>query len=138
MKSLTILLVDDDAIERLKFKKVCQEVNFDCVVFEAKDGENALTFLNTNTTLDLIITDLNMPRMDGFAFLKSLKNNLKFKSIPVVVMSTSESIIDLERCYEYGISGFFPKPTRYSEYAPKVISLLQYWEKASLSSRSNM
>ena len=138
MKSLSILLVDDDAIERLKFKKVCQEVNFDCVVFEAKDGENAFTFLNTNTTLDLIITDLNMPRMDGFTFLKSLKNNLKFKSIPVVVMSTSESKIDLERCYEYGISGFFSKPTRYSEYAPKVISLLQYWEKASLSSRSNM
>mgnify|MGYP000371489387 FL=1 len=137
MKSLSILLVDDDEIERLKFKKVSQKVNFDCSIFEAKNGEKALTFLDSNSSLDVIITDLNMPRMDGFEFLNSLKNNTKFKSIPVVVMSTSERKIDLERCYEFGISGYFSKPLKYSEYVSKVTSLLQYWEKATLSSRLN-
>ena len=122
MKSLSILLIDDDTIERLKFRKVCQEVNFDCTLFEAKDGENALTFLDTNTSLDVIVTDLNMPKMDGFELLKSLKSNTKFKSIPVVVMSTSESKIDLERCYEFGISGYFYKHIKYSEYVVKAVS----------------
>lgn len=137
MKSLSILLIDDDEIERLKFKKVCRSVNFDCIVYEEKDGEGALKFLKTNTDIDVIITDLNMPKIDGFEFLKSLRSNVKFKSIPVVVMSTSESKIDLQRCYQFGISGFFPKPVKYSEYAPKVTSLLQYWEKASLSLRAS-
>lgn len=137
MKSLSILLVDDDEIERLKFKKVSQNVDFDCSIFEANNGENALTFLNSNMSLDLIITDLNMPRMDGFEFLSSLKNNIKLKSIPVVIMSTSERKIDLERCYEFGISGYFSKPLKYSEYVSKVTSLLQYWDKATLSSRLN-
>lgn len=137
MKSLSILLIEDDEIQRLKFKKASSNVNFDCTIFEAINGENALTFLNTNTSLDVIITDLNMPRMNGFEFLNSLKNNPKLKPIPVVVMSTSESKIDLKRCYEFGISGYFSKPIKYSEYVLKVTSLLQYWEKASLSSRLN-
>lgn len=132
MKSLSILLVDDDKIERLKFRKVCQEVNFDCNILEAKNGENALTFLNTNT-FDLIISDLNMPKMNGFEFLSALKNNIKFKYIPVVIMSTSENKIDLDRCYKLGISGYFSKPLKYSDYIKKVTSLLEYWSKASLN-----
>lgn len=136
MRSLSILLVDDDKIERLKFKKVCQEVNFESNVFEAKDGETALRLLDDcKTSFDLIISDLNMPRMDGFEFLSTLKKNSEFKNIPIVIMSTSQNKIDLDRCYEYGISGYFTKPLKYSDYSDSVISLLHYWDKASLSSR---
>lgn len=136
MRFLSILLVDDDKIEKLKFKKVCQEVNFESNIFEAKDGETALHILNTNkTSFDLIISDLNMPRMDGFEFLSSVKKNTEFKNIPFVIMSTSQNKIDLDRCYEYGISGYFTKTLKYSDYSDSVISLLQYWDKASLSLR---
>jgi CheY-like chemotaxis protein len=134
MKSLSILLVDDDEIEKLKIKKACKEVNFNSTIFEAKDGEEALSLIeDNNNSFDLIISDLNMPRMDGFEFLVALKKNPKFKSIPFVIMSTSESKIDLERCYELGISGYFSKPLKYSDYIIKVTSLLEYWEKASLN-----
>lgn len=134
MKSLSILLVDDDKIERLKFKKACKEVNSGSTVFEAQNGELALNALNNSEfSFDLIISDLNMPRMDGFEFLSALKNNVKYKYIPVVIMSTSESKVDLERCYELGISGYFSKPLKYSEYIKKVTSLLEYWGKASLN-----
>lgn len=134
MKSLSILLVDDDKIEKLKFNKACKELNLNCTVLEAEDGEEALKFLNDDKfSFDLIITDLNMPRMDGFEFLSALKKNVKFKYIPVVIMSTSESKIDLERCYELGISGYFSKPLKYAEYLEKVTLLLNYWEKANLT-----
>lgn len=136
MKSLSILLVDDDKIERLKFKKVCQKINFESNIFEAKNGENALTLLaNSKNSFDLIISDLNMPRMNGFEFLTALKKNPKFKNIPVVIMSTSDRKCDLERCYKLGISGYFTKPLKYTEYTNKVTSLLEYWEKASLMLR---
>lgn len=137
MKSLTILLVEDDKIERLKFKKVCQEANFDGTILEAKNGESALNLLIENyTTFDLIVTDLNMPKMDGFEFLSTIKENSKYKYIPVVIMSTSENKFDLEKCYKLGISGYFTKPLKYIEYVNNVISLLDYWEKVSLPQRS--
>jgi len=135
MKSLSILLVDDDKIERLKFKKVCQKISFDNSIFEAVNGEEAFSILkDKNNSFDLIITDINMPRMDGFEFLTALKSNSKFKTIPVVIMSTSESKIDLEKGYEIGISGYFSKPLKYKDYINKVTSLLEYWGKASLNS----
>ena len=136
MRSLCILLVDDDKIERLKFKKVCQEANFKSNIIEAKDGETALLLLDDcKTPFDLIISDLNMPGIDGFEFLSTLKNNSKLKNIPIVILSTSQRKIDLDRCYKFGISGYFTKPLKFSDYSDSVISLLKYWDKASLSSR---
>ena len=136
MKTLTILLVDDDKIERLKFKKVCQRVNFKSNIIEAKDGETALLLLNDGKTdFDLIISDLNMPRMDGFEFLATLRNNSELQNIPIVIMSTSQRKIDLDKCYKFGISGYFTKPLKFSDYSNRVVSLLEYWNKASLSAR---
>jgi CheY-like chemotaxis protein len=101
MRHLCILLVDDDKIERLKFKKVCQEVNFKNNIIEAKDGETALLLLNDyKTPFDLIISDLNMPGMDGFELLSTLKKSSKLKNIPIVILSTSQRKIDLDRCYK--------------------------------------
>lgn len=135
MKSLSILLVDDDKIERLKFHKVCKEVKSERIIFEAVNGEEAFTLLeNKISAFDLIITDINMPRMDGLEFLSILRNNKKYKSIPVVVMSTSERNIDLKKAYQLGISGYFSKPLKYSEYKKKVTSLLEYWDSVSLMS----
>ena len=135
MKSLSILLVDDDKIERLKFKKACKEINPNNMIFEAINGEAALSLLHQkNFSFDLIISDINMPRMDGFEFLSALKTNVKSKYIPVVIMSTSEHTEDLNKCYKLGISGYFSKPLQYSEYLKKVTSLLQYWDKANLAS----
>ncbi|MBU3011551.1 response regulator [Polaribacter vadi] len=134
MKSLSILLVDDDRIERLKFRKVCQKLNSYCTVLEAVNGEEAFALLNDkNNSFDLIITDINMPKMDGFEFLSAIKSNSKLKPIPVVIMSTSESKIDLEKGYDIGISGYFSKPLKFADYTNKVTSLLEYWNRASLS-----
>jgi CheY-like chemotaxis protein len=74
-----------------------------------------------------------MPRMDGFEFLSALKKRKKSKYIPVVVMSTSETKNDLKKSYELGVSGYFSKPLSYKEYLNKVSSLLEYWDKASLT-----
>jgi CheY-like chemotaxis protein len=134
MKSLSILLVDDDKIERLKFKKVCKEINFDVIIFEAENGENALKFLkDKKNSFDLIISGLNMPVMNGFELLSALKKKSKFKYIPVVIMSTSEDKLDLKKCYKLGVSGYFSKPLKYPEYLEKVSSLLYYWYKANLA-----
>ncbi|MHB0755502.1 response regulator [Polaribacter sp. M15] len=134
MKSLSILFVDDDKIERLKFLKVCKELNVHNAICLASNGAIALDILQKeNFTFDLIISDINMPRMDGFEFLELLNTYQESKMIPVVIMSTSEDIKDLEKCYKLGISGYFSKPLKYKEYLSKVTSLLEYWGKANLA-----
>ena len=134
MKSLSILLIDDDEIERIKFKKVSQETKFISTFFEAKNGENAITLLkNAQYSFDLIITDLHMPIMDGFEFLEKLKRNKKFKNIPVVVMSSSKDHKDLKKCFNLGVSGYFTKCLQSSEYTGNVVSLLDYWQKSELA-----
>ncbi|MFY9243870.1 MAG: response regulator [Polaribacter sp.] len=131
MKPLSILLVDDDQIERLKFKKACKKIKFVKSIEEAQNGKQALTLLNDHyDSFDIIISDLNMPKMNGFEFLIELKKNDNYKNIPIVIMSTSESQSDIKRCLEIGISGYITKPIKYSEYEPKVTSLLEYWSNS--------
>ena len=134
MRPLSILLVDDDEIQRLKFKKVCENIQLKSTVIEAENGEKALAILDDEkTSFDLIISDLNMPVMNGFEFLVKLKRSLKLKNIPVVIMSTSNKNEDLKRCYKLGVCGYFTKPLEYLEYSSKVTSLLNYWRKCEVS-----
>lgn len=132
-KKLSLLLIEDDEIERMKFKRVCQNNNFKCSVVEAKNGETAIEFLNTTDSLPhLILLDLNMPKMNGMEFLKSLKANNKFKYIPTMVMSSSESFEDIKQCYEIGATGYMLKPLHLAEYEQKVISIYNYWSSNEL------
>lgn len=133
MKSLSVLLIDDDEIERMKFKKVCKDINFPCSIIEAVNGKQALNFLNNvKNTFNIIILDLHMPIMNGLELLEDLKSNKQFKNIPIIIMSNSEDNNDLKKCYDFGISGYFTKPAKYSKYSKKVKSVLKYWKQNEL------
>jgi CheY-like chemotaxis protein len=128
LKKLTLLLIEDDEIERMKFKRVCAKNGFEHTVIEASNGENALTFLNGDRLPDLILLDLNMPKMDGIEFLKNLKSTPALKFIPIIVLSTSNNYHDVKECYEIGASGYMIKPLHFEDYKKKIISLIKYWE----------
>lgn len=133
MKSLSILLIDDDEIERIKFKKVCKDINFSCSIVEAVNGEQALCLLNeTKNTFNIIVLDLHMPKMNGLELLEKLKFNDRFKNIPIIIMSNSEDEKEQKICYDLGISGYFSKPAQYSKYYKKVKSVLKYWKQNKL------
>ena len=133
MKSLSILLVDDDELERMKFKKVCKDISFPCAITEAVNGEQALNILNiSKNVFDIIILDLHMPKMCGLKLLEVLKSTITFKYIPIIIMSNSEDDSELKRCYELGVSGYFTKPVDYTKYFKKVKSLLNYWKRNEL------
>ncbi len=135
MKSLSILLIDDDQIERMKFKKVCEKNKSRHSIFEANNGEKAINLLsNIENSYDLIVLDLNMPKMNGFEFLRKLKKDKLLKYIPVVIMTTSNNYEDLKECYKIGVAGYFCKPLQLKEYTNKVLTLLNYWEKSELVS----
>jgi CheY-like chemotaxis protein len=133
MKSLSILFIDDDEIERLKFKKVCNEFNASNTILEAENGKQALALVNENNpTFDLIISDLNMPVMDGFQFLAELKKNSTLKRIPIVIISSLDDKETIQQCYDLGISSYFNKSEQFSKHKSNLISILDYWQKVVL------
>ncbi|WP_103863415.1 response regulator [Aquimarina sp. I32.4] len=126
--SLTFLLIDDDEVERLKFARVLQKNGYTHKLIEAKNGEEALLHLENKEQLpDLILLDLNMPKMNGLEFLKILKSDAALKYIPAVILSTSNNHSDLKGCYETGITGYIVKPLKYQDYEHKIKCLVEYW-----------
>lgn len=129
MRKLNILLIEDDEIERMKFKRVCNKNNFNLSIIEAKNGEEALESLNNENNLpDFILLDLNMPKMNGIEFLKVLKSKDKIKFIPIIIISSSNNHNDVKECYRIGIAGYILKPLHYKEYSERIVSLINYWK----------
>ncbi|APD07476.1 hypothetical protein UJ101_01969 [Flavobacteriaceae bacterium UJ101] len=112
-----VLLVEDDKVEVLKFKRVLKQLEIKSEFSISKNGEEALNYLkNEETELpDLILLDLNMPRMNGFEFLEAIKNT-EYEKIPVIILTTSNSDQDIEKSKEYTIKGYVVKPIRYEDY----------------------
>ncbi len=129
---MTILLIEDDAIEILKFNRSLIKLREVHELIEAHNGENALNILAENSQIDLILLDLNMPKMNGFEFLKQLRTDPNLKYIPTVVLTTSINRSDLKQAYSIGIAGYLVKPLKYEDYVLKIASLLNYWKQNEL------
>ena len=129
---MTILLIEDDAIEILKFNRSLIKLREVHELIEAHNGENALDILAENSQIDLILLDLNMPKMNGFEFLKQLRIDPNLKYIPTVILTTSINRSDLKQAYSIGIAGYLVKPLKYEDYVLKIASLLNYWKQNEL------
>ena len=126
MKKLKILLIEDDEIERMKFSRVAAKKGNHTII-EAENGERALDTLEDLESPNLIVLDLNMPKVNGIEFLKILKQNSNLNYIPIIVMSTSNNHNDIKKCYEIGVSGYMIKPLHYDDYKKKISGLIDYW-----------
>lgn len=127
-KSLNILLIEDHLIEIVKFKKTISYHELQHNIIEARDADEAFKMLEDKNKLpDLILLDLNMPRINGVEFLSILKKDETLKHIPTVILTTSDNQKDLEECYRIGVSGYVLKPLKYKDYETKIAAILTYW-----------
>ncbi|WJJ95208.1 response regulator [Algibacter luteus] len=128
MKNLNILLIEDDMIEVMKLNRTISSLELEHKIVEANNGEEALKILNKKDELpDIILLDLNMPKINGIEFLNILKNDDILKYIPTIILTTSSNQRDLLECYEIGIAGYVLKPLKYEDYVAKIEKLLAYW-----------
>jgi chemotaxis family two-component system response regulator Rcp1 len=121
-----ILLVEDNlsdarlTIRALKANALPLEISV------VKDGLEALDFLARRTPFEkafkpnLILLDLNLPRMDGHELLARIKSEEQWKTIPVIVLSTSEAPADKARCLALNADFYFTKPIRYEDFSELV------------------
>ncbi|WP_344786064.1 response regulator [Postechiella marina] len=127
-KKLNVLLIEDDMIEVMKFNRTVSSLTLKHNITEANNGEEALAFLQKKDELpDVILLDLNMPKINGIEFLTILKNDDVLKYIPTIILTTSNNQRDLLECYKIGIAGYVLKPLKYEDYMVKIEKVLDYW-----------
>lgn len=127
-KRLKILLIEDDAIEIMKLNRAVSTLLSEPEIIEANNGEDALNVLKERNIIpNIILLDLNMPKINGIEFLRILKDDEELKHIPTIILTTSDNKKDLLACYEIGIAGYITKPLKYQDYVTRIDVLLSYW-----------
>jgi CheY-like chemotaxis protein len=127
-KALNILLIEDDEIEVMKFNRVVKSLEHPHRIVEANNGEEALVVLKEKAIIpDIIVLDLNMPKINGIEFLGILKKDDVLKYIPAIILTTSSNHKDVLECYKIGIAGYLLKPLKYEDYVDRVKKLIEYW-----------
>ncbi|MFC6876015.1 response regulator [Flavobacterium myungsuense] len=128
LKILKILFIEDDTIEVIKFNRVLKTSGLNHVIIEAENGEDALHILKEKEIIpDIIVLDLNMPKLNGKEFLRILKSDDTLKYIPAIILTTSNNNKDILECYKIGIAGYILKPLKYEDYVDRIKKLLAYW-----------
>lgn len=106
----TVLVVDDSSSIRAIIKKIIKVSGFDVAGFlDAADGAQALTVMETSR-VDLVLTDINMPNMNGLELITRIKQDPALASIPVVVVSTEGSETKMAQAMALGAVGYVKKP----------------------------
>lgn len=127
----TVLVADDSRTVRAAIRKYLSS-HFE--VLEAEDGEAAWALLTENPRVQLVVTDIQMPRLDGYGFICRIRaaNDPKLRNYPIVVITSAEDEISRERAYACGANDFILKPLEFSDLVPRLQSQIE----ASLEGRS--
>lgn len=133
IRTADILLVDDSpgdirlTLEALKESRITNNINI------VNDGVEAINFLMKNgeyanaPTPDLILLDLNLPKLNGFEVLKKIKEDETLKVIPVVVLTTSQSERDILQSYQLYVNCFVSKPIEFDEFFNVIRTIEDFW-----------
>ncbi len=121
-KTLRVLAVDDDMINRKLIKSMLMKAENVSEVIEAVNGMDALDILKKDTSIDIVLLDIIMPIMGGIDFLKVARADDIMKSIPVIVLTTDETI--RTEALNEGANDFLTKPIREKDIIAKIDKLI--------------
>ncbi len=131
-----LMIVEDNETDIMCMKRAFEKNGVSKPIITAANGEEALAYLNGETVLqdssgiripNLILLDLNMPIMNGFEFLAVVKADERFRSIPVIVLTSSTSKVDMNDSYKNCVAGYIEKPLDPEEYSEIIKVLDLYW-----------
>lgn len=136
IQMVPILMADDDEDDQMLTKDAFEEGRLSNPLFFVKDGLELLDFLrNQGAFTDkskyprpgLVLLDLNMPRMDGKQVLKIIKSDPDLKTIPIVILTTSQQESEIAQTYASGANSFIVKPVRFEDMVGTLRVLGEYW-----------
>lgn len=127
----TILLVEDDLAHATLVRKNLQRGGMSNPLIHAENGRRALEILyGTEGLLNrpdppplIILLDLNMPEIDGYQVLGTIRSDPRSRNVPVVVLTTTDTPHEIHRCYELGCNVYITKPVDYDRFCEAMRSL---------------
>ncbi|MEG6523811.1 response regulator [Desulfotomaculum sp. 1211_IL3151] len=133
-KNLRILLVEDDEVDIMAVKRAFQKNNITNPLDIARNGVEALAMLRgDNVPLPSIaLLDINMPKMNGIELLREIRNDQSLKTIPVIVLTTSDEERDIIDAYNYNVAGYIVKPLSLPKFVEAISVLDLYWTLSEL------
>lgn len=135
MNDKKILLIDDDAEDRSIAAEAIREVDDGVSIQMAESGHEALKLMNAffdeASLPNLIVLDVNMPKMTGIEVLRVIKSDERFNTIPVIIYSTSINPYEKDRCVNLGAHSYITKPVSYKESIEVASRFLQLCRPAT-------
>ena len=127
--SKSVMLVEDDNVDVMTVKRAFKDLNIKNQLIITPNGEEALEYLknNDNTKPCIILLDLNMPKMNGLEFLRTIKTDENLKKIPVIVLTTSSQEEDVVESFNFGVAGYIVKSVDYIEFTQAIKTINSYW-----------
>lgn len=124
MGEMRALIVDDSSVMRKIVERALRQAGLEAlVVYEASSGAEALGVLGA-TTVDLILSDINMPAMDGLEFVRQVKAQNLAPGVPVVMITTESSEEHVKQAILAGARGYIRKPFTAEQVKERVLALL--------------
>ena len=136
MNEVEILLVEDSPYDSEMALRALKENHLTNEVLVVRDGEEALDFLyargeykdrDPKAKPKIILLDLKLPKVDGKEVLRTIKNDPDKKTIPVVVLTSSEEERDIMESYQLGVNSYIVKPVDFDKFVDAVRELGLYW-----------
>jgi CheY-like chemotaxis protein len=131
--STEVLLVEDSPGDVRLTREAFREVDSAINLSVATDGVEAMAFLRKEGEYrnvprpDLILLDLNLPKMDGREVLALIKADANLRTIPTVILTTSEAKADIAKSYDLQVNCYLSKPAQWDAFASLVKSIINFW-----------
>lgn len=137
MMRIRYLLVEDNQDHADLIRAAFEKVPEPTLLAHVHDGEAAMAILRppaiAHPRPDVVLLDINLPRMNGFQLLRAIKADQSLRRTPVVMLTTSRASRDVREAYESGANGYVCKPNGYSELCRMVGTLTDYWSRVNVN-----
>lgn len=135
-EEIEIVLVEDNPDDAELTIRALKKGNISNKLIHLKDGAEALEFIfrtgkyadrSENIKPKLVLLDLNMPKVSGIEVLRKIKSDEHTKTIPVVVLTSSQEDPDVQTCYKLGVNSYIVKPVGFANFTKAISELGLYW-----------
>jgi CheY-like chemotaxis protein len=120
----TILIVEDDEGHAILIRENLQAAGVQNPIEHFRDGQTALDFFASGrprpTETCIVLLDIRMPKVDGIEVLRRMKADPQLRTIPVIMLTTTDDIREVQRCHQLGCNGYIQKPVDYDKFAEAI------------------
>lgn len=130
---MNLLLVEDNSGDVRLTKEALKEINVSVNLNIAYNGEQALQYLfkekeySNAETPDVIIMDINLPKKNGIEVLEKVKQDSRLKRIPIIMLTTSDTYQDIEKCYSLHANAYIIKPIDFDQFVSIIRAIADFW-----------